>query len=118
MVYVLSTSHGAAMKNTNKSGYRSECYTETNKYYWLQPQYGWCRSCWSTARQLGCTKKIIQMVQKALSEAGYAMYIGFSQTVQEIRREGWFPFLSSRCLHPTSSECIKIGNKSIQNSHR
>ena len=42
VVFVLSTSHGAAMKNTNRSGCRWECYIETNKYYWLQPQYGWC----------------------------------------------------------------------------
>ena len=32
------------------------------------------------------------MAQKALSEAGYAMCIGFSQIVQETRRERWFPF--------------------------
>ena len=32
--------------------------------------------------------KIIQMKQKALSEANYAMCIGFSQIVQETSREG------------------------------
>ena len=55
---------------------------------------------------------------KVLSEAGYAMCIGFLQMVQETRREGWFPFLSLRCLHLTSSEYTKIGKKSIQSSHR
>ena len=98
VVYVLSTSHGAAMKNTNRVDTDCNAIKKPTSIIDYNHNMSDIDSCWSTARQLGCTKKIIQMVEKVLSEAGYALCIGFLQIVQQTRREGDFlSFLQDKC---------------------
>ena len=89
VVYVLSISHGAAMKNTNRVNTDGNVIQKPTSIIDYNHNMGGVDLVdVDQLDRLRCAKKIIQMVHKALSEAGYAICIGFSQIVQQTRREG------------------------------
>ena len=87
LVYVLSTSHGAAIKNTNRVDTGVNVIQKPTCIIDYNHNMGGVDLVDQQLDSLDVLK-MVQMVQEALSEAGYAMCTGLSQIVQETRREG------------------------------
>ena len=88
VVYVLSTSHGAAMKDTNRVDTDGNIIQKPTSIIDYNHNMGGTDLVDQQLDSLNVLRKSYKLYKKTLSLAGYAMCIDFSQIVQETRREG------------------------------
>ena len=88
VVYSLSTSCGAAMKNTSRVDTDRNVIQKPTSIIDYKHNMGGVDLVDQQLDSLDVQRKSYKWYKKALSEAGYAMCIGFSQIIQETSREG------------------------------